>query len=166
MQIERLIVGELQENTYIVTIKDNSLIIDPGDEADKIIAFCNNKNIKEILVTHHHFDHIGALSKLEKYYNLRENVSSGLFSYEVIKNPGHSKDSISFYFPKDGIMFTGDFIFLNSIGRCDLDGGDYNEMLNSLKNVLKYPDNTLLCPGHGSPTTLEHEKENFKYYGI
>ena len=60
MKIDILVVGSLQENCYVVTIGDNSFIVDPGDEAERIINACKDKNIKEILVTHHHFDHVGA----------------------------------------------------------------------------------------------------------
>ncbi len=60
MKIDTLVVGSLQENCYVVTIGNNSFIVDPGDEAERIISACKDKNVKEILVTHHHFDHVGA----------------------------------------------------------------------------------------------------------
>ena len=58
MKVERLIVGDLEENCYILTKNNKTLIIDPGDESTKIINFCKNKNVIGVLVTHHHFDHI------------------------------------------------------------------------------------------------------------
>ena len=69
MDIETLVVGELQENCYVCTIGNNTFIVDPGDEVEKIIDACKKKNVKEILVTHYHFDHIGALDKLKEYFD-------------------------------------------------------------------------------------------------
>ena len=164
MKIETLVVGTLQENCYIVTIGDNSIIIDPGDDADRIIDACKGKSIKEILVTHHHFDHIGALEKLEKHFGLKENVRSNLFNYEVIKTPGHTLDSVTYYFPDEKVMFTGDFIFFHTIGRTDLPTGSDEDMVNSLNLISKYPDDIEVYPGHGPKTNLGKEKNNFKYY--
>jgi glyoxylase-like metal-dependent hydrolase (beta-lactamase superfamily II) len=164
MKIDILVVGSLQENCYIVTIGDNSFIVDPGDEAERIINACKDKNIKEILVTHHHFDHVGALKEVEDYFGLHENVKSGLFDYEVIKTPGHTEDSLTYYFPKEKVMFTGDFLFYHTIGRCDLPTGSEEDMMKSLELISKYPDNIEIYPGHGPKTSLGKEKQNFKYY--
>jgi glyoxylase-like metal-dependent hydrolase (beta-lactamase superfamily II) len=60
-------------------------------------------------------------------------------------------------------MFTGDFIFRSSIGRTDLGGNDL-DMKDSLKLITKYPDETILYPGHGEATDLGREKKRFKYY--
>ena len=95
MDIKVLVVGALQENCYVCSIGNNAFIVDPGDEADRIIDACKGKNVVEIIVTHHHFDHIGALDELKKYFKLEENVKSGIFEYEVIETPGHTSDSRS-----------------------------------------------------------------------
>ena len=88
MEINRVIVGPLEENCYIVTKKNQSIIIDPGDEADKIIKACEGKNIVGVLITHHHFDHIGALQKIENYFNIKENVCSVNLGWEIVNTPG------------------------------------------------------------------------------
>ena len=97
--------GSLDENCYILEIQGKQLVIDPGSEYPKI-----KKELKEVLgvlITHHHFDHIGALDELEKdypvpvytYENLIEKkYKIGPFSFQVIFTPGHTEDSISFYF--------------------------------------------------------------------
>ena len=164
MKIETLVVGMLQENCYIVTINDYSIIIDPGDETQRIIDACKDKNVKEILITHHHFDHIGALKELEEYFGIKENNCTNLFDYEIIKTPGHTSDSVTYYFLSENVMFTGDFNFFHTIGRCDLPTGNIKEMSNSLMLISKYPDNICIYPGHGPKTNLGIEKNNFKYY--
>ena len=166
MNIERLIVGPLETNTYIVTKNNKTVIIDPGFEEEKIIKACENKNVVGILITHHHFDHVTALPKIEEYFHLKESRKIKDFSFEVIPTPGHTSDSVSFYFKEDKVLFSGDFIFLDSIGRCDLPTGNYEEMQESLKLISQYPSDITIYPGHGEATTLKHEKQNFKYYGV
>ncbi len=163
MEVKRVVVGDLQENCYIVSDGKYSLIIDPGSEADKILEAAKDLNVVEVLVTHHHFDHVGALKPILNHYNLEENKRSGKFNYEIILVPGHTLDSKCIYFPDDKIMFTGDFIFYNAIGRTDLGGSD-TLMKQSLESMMAYPDDLILYPGHGSSTTLGREKQNFKYY--
>ena len=163
MKIERVIVGPLEENCYIVTKNDKTVIIDPGDEAQKIIDKAKDKNVVGVLITHHHFDHVGALKDIEDYFHIKEGSCPNI-GFEIISVPGHSKDSVIYYFESDKVMFVGDFIFLNSIGRTDLPTGSDIDMQKSLELISKYPDDLTLYPGHGDETNLGYEKNNFKYY--
>ena len=163
MNIIRVIVGELEENCYILEKNNKCIIIDPGDDADRIID-----NIKYpvvgILITHYHFDHIGALEFLKEKYNIKENnYNIDGFNFEVIDTPGHTSDSKTYYFKDEKMMFVGDFIFKNGIGRMDLPTGSKEEMIKSLNKIYKYPLDAILYPGHGDSTTLEKEKHNIDY---
>lgn len=167
MEIKKVIVGDLEENCYILTEKDECLVIDPGSEFDKIKEAIGDKKVLGVLITHHHFDHVGALKEvLENYdttvydfHNLKEQeYKIGPFTFEVIFNPGHTDDSISFYFKENKIMFVGDFVFLESIGRCDLEGGSYKKMTESIDKLTQIKENITLYPGHGLKTTLDYEK--------
>ena len=73
-------------------------------------------------------------------------------------------DSVSFYFYDDKAMFVGDFVFLDSIGRCDLDGGNFSLMRESINKIKTYSNDIMLYPGHGSKTLLGYEKENNYYF--
>lgn len=169
MNIKKVVVGELEENCYIL-IKDNEcLIIDPGDEAEKIIKEINS-NVLAILITHYHFDHIGALDELkEKYkvpvidYNNVGTNTFGSFEFEIIPTKGHTADSATIYFEKENIMFCGDFIFKDGIGRTDLPTGNMVEMISSIENLLTFNENIILYPGHYDETTIKKEKENLNY---
>ena len=88
----------------------------------------------------------------------------GPFSFSVIYNPGHTDDSISFYFKEDKVMFVGDFVFLNSIGRCDLDGGSFIKMKDSISKLIKMENDITLYPGHGLKTTLNYEKKHNSFF--
>lgn len=164
MQIERIVVGALATNCYLVTCKEKTIIIDPGDEDDKIIAACKNKNVVGVLVTHHHFDHITALKQIEKHFGIKESTKVSGFDFEVIKTPGHTRDSLSYYFPTEKVLFSGDFLFYHSIGRTDLATGDDKEMQESLEKIKAYPDEVVVYPGHGETTSLGEEKLRFSYY--
>lgn len=164
MIIKTVIVGDLQTNCYILEKNDEVLIIDPGAEAKKIIDTIGNKKVVGCLITHTHFDHIGALKGICSYYKIKLNdYNEGNFFYEVIDTKGHTNDSITFYFKKEKVMFCGDFIFKNSIGRTDLGGND-NDMKDSLNKISLYEDDIILYPGHGLKTTLGEEKRRFSFY--
>lgn len=78
---------------------------------------------------------------------------------QVYEVPGHSPGSVALYFPKSGILFTGDALFKQSIGRTDLAGGDYSQLIHSITNkLLTLPQNTLVYPGHGPITTIGDEQ--------
>lgn len=170
MDTQKIEVGFLRENCYVVSKNDEALIIDPGDDKEKIISLVGNKKVLAILITHYHFDHIGALAFVKKYYNAKivdyksdKLQMIGPFFFEVVETKGHTEDSVSYYFKDEGIMFVGDFIFEGTIGRCDLEGGDFEKMKKSLKKIKSYDKNIIFYPGHGKETTLENELLHNEY---
>ena len=175
MNIDILKVGILETNCYILTKNNESLIIDPGADENFIVS--RIKELKTtpiaILLTHHHDDHTGCVKLLSSMYGIKvydyNNLFEGKtnikdFNFEVIYTPGHTKDSVSYYFKEDNILFDGDFVFCLGIGRCDLDDGDYKEMMRSIEKIKKYPKDMIICPGHGNHTTLEYEMERSLYF--
>lgn len=173
MKIEIVKVGRLECNCYLLSLNNKVLVIDPGDEFNKIIKKIGNREVVGVIITHYHFDHIGALEQFVNKYKVnvydRSNMDEGIkkvddFSFEVIYTPGHKEDAITIYFREDKIMFCGDFIFGDSIGRCDLPGGNFGEMISSIKKIKKYDDDIVVYPGHGDKTTLCYEKNNNMYF--
>lgn len=165
LKIVCIVNGDLDENCYIIHNDKKALIIDPGSEEDKIYNVIDELKltVKGILVTHYHFDHVLCLDKVKgKYkvdiidYKNRNNISG--FNYEIIENYGHTMDSVSFYFKKEKIMFTGDFVFMGSIGKYDFDNEEI--MYESLKRFCKLDDDIVIYPGHGSSSTIGYEKDN------
>ncbi len=167
MKIDIVKVGYLKTNCYIVSKGSNAIIIDPGDEADKIISFIKDNNLKVlgVYVTHTHFDHVMALNSIEKEFKVKCNeFKNNVDKMEVINTPGHHYNSLTFYYPDEKVMFTGDFLFEGTIGRTDLDESDNKEMVKSLDVIAKYPDDITIFPGHGRKSNLGIEKHNFKFY--
>ena len=169
MKIKRLILGSLETNCYILKNNDEVLIIDPADDYEEIIKNTDNKKILGVIVKHHHFDHIGALPnfkdkyKIYDYSNLLDDNKIGSFKFKRLITKGHTDDSISIYFEKDKVLFSGDFIFKHEIGRCDL-GGNVADMKNSIEYIKKFPKDINIYPGHGEKTTLEDELKNNYYF--
>jgi hydroxyacylglutathione hydrolase len=91
-----------------------------------------------------------------------DTITVGKVKLNVIHTPGHSPGGMSLYMP--GYVFTGDTLFVESVGRTDLPGGSWEIMFNSIKNhLLSLPEDTVVLPGHNygrSPTsTIKHEKK-------
>jgi glyoxylase-like metal-dependent hydrolase (beta-lactamase superfamily II) len=73
--------------------------------------------------------------------------------------PGHSLDSITFYFPEEGVVFAGDALFAGSVGRCDLPGGNFEMLVSGIREkLLTLPDETRVLSGHGPETTIGRER--------
>lgn len=173
MEIKKVVTGALDENCYLLIKNGSCLVIDPGADYNKIREEIGDNKVLGVLITHSHFDHIGALRnfltkrsiKIFKRSNLEEKeYTLGDFKFKCIHTPGHSKDSVTFYFEEDNAMFVGDFIFEGSIGRVDLPGGSKSDMDESLKNFLSFEEDFTLYPGHGDKTTLNKEKETNPYF--
>lgn len=181
MSIEKIVVGLYEENCYLVIINDKCIIIDPGDEAEKIISKIEKLKLRVmgILITHAHFDHIGALKDILARYNVLvyyNNINNEIehdklidikeekyildeFKFKVIFTPGHRNDSVTYYFYEENIMFTGDFLFKGTIGRTDLEYASVNEMKQSIDKIKNYNDDIVIYPGHGDSSNLKFEKE-------
>jgi glyoxylase-like metal-dependent hydrolase (beta-lactamase superfamily II) len=88
-------------------------------------------------------------------------LSLGQHRIELLFTPGHSPGSLSFYFPREQWVISGDVLFEHSVGRTDLPGGDLVVLLQSIRQQLfTLPDNVTVYAGHGNPTTVLQEKRH------
>lgn len=204
LEVKKIVVGLLQTNCYLVTENDKAIVIDPGDEANKIATVLHATGLTPmgILLTHGHWDHFGAGERLKREFGIKIFVHEldsefvrnpakctfknfdwlhsfsatpdefltegefaiGPFRFSVIHTPGHSKGSCCFFFPEQNLIFTGDTLFKNGIGRTDL-ACSVPEMLPlSLKRLARLPDEVIVYPGHGLSTTIGEEKEFNLYF--
>ena len=95
-----------------------------------------------------------------KFLEAGDVLQFGNTRLEILFTPGHSPASLSFYCREADFILAGDVLFLESIGRADLPGGNMATLLESIRSQLfTLPDHTLVYPGHGPTTTIRHEKE-------
>ena len=182
------IISCLQDNySYLIIDKEDNTacVVDPS-EADPIIEYLENNNIKLkfILNTHHHYDHVGGNEKLKSKYGAsvigykddkeripgidilisdQETWIYKNFEAKIIHIPGHTLGHICFYFYKDKSVFTGDTLFSLGCGR--IFEGTYEQMFESLRKLKELPKDTKVFCGHeytlqNSKFCMVHDKDN------
>lgn len=199
MKIERFVLGDFEVNSYLIINNKEAVLIDVGFEPDVIAEYIitNNLELKAILLTHAHLDHIGGLEEIRNRFNVdvyihknevewlenpilngskdfpffgevkckptdnlltdNEELVFGEVKVKVIFTPGHTPGGVSYLINK--WLFTGDTLFNNSIGRTDLWGGNYKQLIDSIKNrLLKLSNEVVVYPGHGEKTSIKNEK--------
>ncbi len=148
----------LQANCYLLVDDGELAVVDPGDEARKIIDAIEKTGAKTkfIVNTHCHFDHIGANDEIAEKFGVRvlhdlkegDVLTVGDSKLKVVKTPGHTQDSVCLL--GDDFVISGDTLFENGIGRMDLPGGSSVKMALSLKKLDELiPDGAMVYPGHG-----------------
>jgi hydroxyacylglutathione hydrolase len=202
MIIETFPVGWLQCNCTILgdEVTREAIVIDPGDDPIEILARLEKHGLtaKQIVCTHTHIDHVGAICELQERANTPAAIHrADLFLFEkldvqaqwigmpmpkrgaiehfvndgdavacagvemgVIHTPGHTPGSTTFHLAGDrNILFTGDTLFAQSVGRTDLWGGSHPELIASIqKKLMTFDDDTLVIAGHGQSTTIGQER--------
>ena len=208
MILETFPVGPLQCNCTILGDGEahEAIVIDPGDEVGRIHRRLTELGLqlKQILITHAHIDHIGGALKLKKSTgapiflnekdlplvkmmapqaawlgmatpetappdeNLTDGQSVGLARCpaQVLHTPGHTQGSVCLHFIPLNLLIAGDTLFAGSIGRTDLPGGNFDQILESIHaRLLALPGDTKVIPGHGPSTTIGEERRSNPYLG-
>ena len=185
--------GAYQTNCYMVwaDTADTCVVIDPGFEPDTVLleAKRQGKTIEAILLTHGHFDHVGAVRDIAaetdcKVYLCENDLAmptqltagplyytdlygegdvlklAGL-SIKVLHTPGHTPGSVCLQC--EDCIFSGDTLFWGSCGRTDLPGGSWSTIQKSLKRLAGLSGDFKVYPGHGDSTTLSFERKMNPY---
>ncbi len=163
LNIDTILNGLYEENCYIISINNKCLIVDPGYAYNSIIKFVEEKDleVEGVLVTHYHDDHVHCLDNVVKKFNCKvynyksENIENDYFKIKIIKTPGHTIDSCIFYFYEEKIIFSGDFLFRETIGIYKKE--DEEVMKNSLKKIFELDKDIVVYPGHGPTTIIGYE---------
>lgn len=203
LKVETMVLGSVGTNTYLVydETTGDGVLVDPADQGARLLEWVKKApaELKGVLLTHGHFDHIYGLREIlntvrvrvfagEKEQELMANpawnlsamgeygpytvvpdeavrdndvLSIGSLHPEVIETPGHTVGSVSYYFKEEGLLFSGDCLFMESVGRTDLPTGNSRQMADSVKKkLLVLPGNVIVYSGHGPKTTIEYERRN------
>ena len=185
----------MQNFIYLITDIDSrqAAVVDPAWEPNKIIEYAsaNDIQITDILLTHSHHDHINGVEEVLNKYDSKlhllkaeadfwqadlvkpelhyggDTISIGQSSIQVLHTPGHTPGSTCYML--DGDLITGDTLFVFGCGRCDLHGGNPEEMYTTLKNLKSHlTSKTLILPGHNYSTkktsTLKEQIEGNPFF--
>ena len=192
LKIHTLTLGLYQTNTYIIHEENSKscCVIDPGYQANTIAEKLEELGLtlEAILLTHGHFDHVGAVKDLAADTDCRvflcaedtalpPMLTAGPLYYtdtyadgtilniaglhiRIIHTPGHTPGGVCLLV--DDVLFSGDTLFAGGCGRSDL-GGDWSTLVRSLKRLSQIEGYFKVLPGHGESTTLAYEKRYNPY---
>lgn len=194
LYLKQIEVGAMDNFVYLIGDPKTRecVIVDPAWEVGRVLEIAAKDDMKVVggIVTHYHYDHIngapdllsaikgkiyihksegpylkGMKSDLE-FVDAGHHLKVGSVDIEFLHTPGHTPGSQCFLV--NGHLISGDTLFINACGRCDLPGGDAATMYASLQKLAKLPEETILLPGHNyadQPTsTIGQEKKQNPYY--
>ena len=195
LYVRQLKLGPMENFVYLVGAEGarETAIVDPAWDVGKAFAAAeqDGREITHALVSHHHFDHVNGLPDLLARAGVRvhaheadvpklapelrgevvrlkagDAVEVGPLRVRAFHTPGHTPGSTCY--EAEGALFAGDTVFVNACGRCDLAGGDPEQMFASLKRVSELPEETRLYPGHDygdvPVSSIKRERERNPYF--
>jgi len=186
--IDTLKLGPMENFVYLIqdVVTGRTALVDPAWEADKIITHAQAKglHITDILLTHSHYDHVNAIADVLRVFDAKvhllkpeaqfwghyedlptlhhggDEIALGKTAIRVLHTPGHTPGSACYHVGDD--LIAGDTLFVFGCGRCDLAGGDPNQMFDTLNRLrTELPADTRLLPGHDyadRPTSTMQEQ--------
>lgn len=180
LRIDKFVVGPYENNVFVVRDKSSGegLIIDAANEHDLLIPVAKAANVRRVLTTHGHWDHVQAVTaardagidvgvfpadaEMLPGYDFvvadGDVVEAGELRLHAVHTPGHTPGSVCFRLAGWPILFSGDTLFPGGPGATQ-SRDDFEEIIRSLDNrLLVLPEDTLVFPGHGLDTTVGDER--------
>ena len=185
-EIHKLVVGPVDNNVFVLRCKatGDAVLLDAANEHEKLLELCQRLNVRRVLETHGHWDHIQAVpavrdagyevgvtsqdsSMLPSYDFVLEDesvIEVGRLRLHTIHTPGHTPGSMCFRLEGSPVLFSGDTLFPGGPGNTTFEGGDFPTIIRSLEERLfsKVPDDHIVMPGHGDDTTIGTEKPHLQ----
>ncbi|MEO6627666.1 MAG: MBL fold metallo-hydrolase [Aquihabitans sp.] len=180
-EIHKLVVGPMDNNVYVLRCRESgeAVLLDAANEHERLLELCQALNVREVLETHGHWDHIQAVPQLRdagysvsvtaedaamlpSYDQLLTHddvIEVGRLRLHTILTPGHTPGSMCFRLDGAPILFSGDTLFPGGVGNTTFEGGDFTTILRSVEDRLFAPlaPETIVLPGHGDQTTIGTE---------
>ena len=185
-EIHKLVVGPMDNNVFVLRCKEtgDSVLLDAANEHEKLLELCQRLNVRKILETHGHWDHIQAVpavrdagyevgvtsqdsAMLPSYdFVLQDDdvIEVGRLRLHTIHTPGHTPGSMCFRLEGSPVLFSGDTLFPGGPGNTTFEGGDFETIIRSLDERLfrEVADDHIVMPGHGDDTTIGTERPHLQ----
>jgi glyoxylase-like metal-dependent hydrolase (beta-lactamase superfamily II) len=181
VEVHRIVVGPVDNNVYIVRSRatGDSLLIDAANEHDKLLELCQALNVRQVVETHGHWDHIqaveavrdagidvavtqadaGMLPSYDQLLDDRSVLEVGGLRIGTIATPGHTPGSMCFTVEGTPLLFSGDTLFPGGPGNTSFEHSDFSTIIESIEQRLfsSFGPDTIVLPGHGAGTTIGAE---------
>ncbi len=180
-EIHKVVVGPVANNVFVLRCRatGDAVLLDAANEHERLLELARTLGVREVLETHGHWDHIQAVPQLrDAGYDVHVSAADAgmLPSYDqvldddatievgdlrlrTIATPGHTPGSICFALEGAPVLFSGDTLFPGGPGRTDLQGGNFDAVIDSIdRRLFTLPGDTLVLPGHGDDTTIGTER--------
>ena len=181
LEVHRHVVGPVDNNVFVIRCRETGegVMIDAANEHELLLDLCSALDVRTVLETHGHWDHIQAVEAVRDagyLVGVTAEDASMLPSYDYILDdeavievgrlrirthhtPGHTPGSMSFSVDDAPLLFSGDTLFPGGPGATQYEGGDFDTIMQSLENRMfrAFPADTIVLPGHGDDTTLGAE---------
>ncbi len=184
-EIHKVVVGPFENNVFVLRCKQtgDAVLIDAANEHEMLLEMCQRLDVRQVIETHGHWDHIQAVPELRdagysvhvtaedaamlpSYDEILEDesvIQVGRLRLHTILNPGHTPGSMSFRLEGSPILFSGDTLFPGGPGNTKTDLGDFDQIIESVdRKLFVLPAETLVLPGHGDDTTIGTERPHLQ----
>ena len=181
IEIHKLVVGPYDNNVFVMrcVATGDAVLLDAANEHEKLLELCQRLNVRRVLETHGHWDHIQAVPQLRdagysvgvtaedaamlpSYDEVIEDdsvIQVGNVRLHTIHTPGHTPGSMCFLVEGSPVLFSGDTLFPGGPGATKFEGSSFPTIIESIdRRLLTLPVETLVLPGHGDDTTIGTER--------
>jgi glyoxylase-like metal-dependent hydrolase (beta-lactamase superfamily II) len=185
-EIHKLVVGPVDNNVFVLRCKETgeAVLLDAANEHEKLLELCRRLNVRKVLETHGHWDHIQAVpavrdagydvgitaqdaAMLPSYDFVLEDesvIEVGRLRLHTIHTPGHTPGSMCFRLEGSPALFSGDTLFPGGPGATKFEGGHFPTIIESISGKLfdRIAPDTIVLPGHGDDTTVGKERPHLQ----
>jgi glyoxylase-like metal-dependent hydrolase (beta-lactamase superfamily II) len=180
-EIHKVVVGPVDNNVYVLRCRESgdAVLLDAANEHDLLLELCEALDVRSVLETHGHWDHIQAVPQLRdagysvhvtagdagmlpSYDELLDDdsvIEVGRLRLHTILTPGHTPGSMCFLLEGSPIVFTGDTLFPGGPGNTRFENASFDQIIESIdRRLFTLPEDDLVLPGHGLDTTIGTER--------
>ena len=180
-EVHKVVVGPMDNNVYVLRCKQtgDAVLLDAANEHERLLDLCRALDVRQVLETHGHWDHIQAVpavreagyrvavtagdaGMLASYDDLLEDdsvIQVGRLRVRTILTPGHTPGSVCFRLEGSPLLFSGDTLFPGGPGNTEKDPTRFARIIRSIdERLFTLPPETMVLPGHGADTTIGTER--------